>query len=112
MFFAECYVFFSFCLSCPVNAVDVYVVDVTLCLCSVALIVDNPQLFNRIADMFIAKATMKLVVLLWGEKSELNGEVSDKFPIFNYQEIIEMGRHNRKLLTDSHDASKAGIIQS
>jgi len=74
--------------------------------------VDNPQLFNRIADLFIAKATMKLVVLLWGDKSELNREVSDKFPVFNYLEIIEMGKRSRKLQIDSHDASKAGSIQS
>ncbi|KAJ8432721.1 hypothetical protein Cgig2_028637 [Carnegiea gigantea] len=73
---------------------------------SIALIVDHPQLFNRMADLFIAKATMKLVVLLWGEKSELNREVSDKFPIFKYQEITEMGKRSRKLLSDSHDARK------
>lgn len=73
---------------------------------SIALIVDHPQLFNRMADLFNAKATMKLVVLLWGEKSELNREVSDKFPIFNYQEITEMGKHSRKLLSDPHDARK------
>uniref|UniRef100_A0A7C9AL00 Long-chain-fatty-acid--[acyl-carrier-protein] ligase n=3 Tax=Opuntia streptacantha TaxID=393608 RepID=A0A7C9AL00_OPUST len=73
---------------------------------SIALIVDNPQLFNRIADLFIAKATMKFVVLLWGDKSELNREVSDKFPVFNYLEIIEMGKRSRKLRIDSHDARK------
>ena len=89
---------------------DIYVADVTLSFCSVALIVDNPQLFNRIADLFIAKATMKLVILLWGDKSELSREVLDKVSVFHYQEIIEMGKHSRELLIDSYDASKTDLL--
>lgn len=74
---------------------------------SVALIVDSPQLFDRIAEVFVTQRAMKFVILLWGEKSDLkNRKVSDKFPVFNYSEIVEMGRERRKLLVDSHDTSK------
>ena len=72
---------------------------------------DNPQLFDQIANAFVTQAAMKFVILLWGEKSELkNREVLEKFPVFSYDEIIEMGRKSRKLLVDSHEASKAGKL--
>lgn len=78
-------------------------------LCSVALLVDNPQLFNRMTDLFVTQATTKFVVLLWGEKSDLNAGESDKLSVFNYSDIIAMGKESRKRLAESYDASKAGF---
>ncbi|KAJ8449679.1 hypothetical protein Cgig2_001335 [Carnegiea gigantea] len=79
---------------------------------SVALIVDSPQLFDRIAEVFVTQGAMKFVILLWGEKSDLkNREVSDKFPVFNYCEIVEMGRESRKLLLDSRDAREMYVYE-
>lgn len=78
-------------------------------LCSVALLVDNPALFNRMADLFVGQASTKFVILLWGEKSDLSEAVSDRLSVFNYSEIIAMGKESRKHLSDSYDASKAGF---
>lgn len=53
---------------------------------------------------------MKFVILFWGEKLELDREVSDKFLVFNYSEIVRMGRESRKFLFDFYDVSKVGNI--
>ncbi|KAK9664530.1 hypothetical protein RND81_14G048900 [Saponaria officinalis] len=71
---------------------------------SVALIVDSPEMFNRMADVFMAQSTMKFIVLLWGDKSDLGREVSDKFQVLDFNEIVGIGRESRKLLVASDDA--------
>ncbi|OMO51808.1 AMP-dependent synthetase/ligase [Corchorus capsularis] len=71
---------------------------------SVGLVVDNPEFFNRLAGRFCSTATMKVVVLLWGEKSCLASGETQNVPIFTYKEIMELGRGSRVALTDSHDA--------
>lgn len=74
---------------------------------SVALAVDNPELFGRIAETFCSRAAIRFVVLLWGEKSCLPSEVMDRVPVFNYKEIIDLGRECRSVFLDSHYASKS-----
>lgn len=69
---------------------------------------DNPQLFNRMVDLFVAQATMKFMILLWGDKSDLVGRIPDEVSVFNYNEIIAMGKQSRNHLAASYDASKAG----
>ncbi|XP_011045809.1 PREDICTED: probable acyl-activating enzyme 16, chloroplastic [Populus euphratica] len=71
---------------------------------SVALAVDNPELLNRIAETFSSKAAPRFVILLWGEKSSLTINVMEGIPIFNYKEIIDLGRESRKSFFDSSDA--------
>ncbi|KAG6793281.1 hypothetical protein POTOM_002480 [Populus tomentosa] len=78
---------------------------------SVALAVDNPELFNRIAETFFSKAAPRFVILLWGEKSSLTINVMEGIPIFNYKEIIDLGRESRKAFFDSGDASKLISLQ-
>ncbi|KAJ4723082.1 Long-chain acyl-CoA synthetase [Melia azedarach] len=73
---------------------------------SVALAVDNPEFFNRIAETFCSKASMKFVILLWGKKSSLATDIIGGMPIFSFNEIIELGRESRRALRDSHDARK------
>ncbi|CAJ1938714.1 unnamed protein product [Sphenostylis stenocarpa] len=34
-------------------------------------VVDNPEMFNRVANTFYSRTTMRFVILLWGEKSEV-----------------------------------------
>ncbi|PQM37085.1 putative acyl-activating enzyme 16 chloroplastic isoform X1 [Prunus yedoensis var. nudiflora] len=65
---------------------------------SVALAVDSPELFNRIAEAFGSKVVMKFVILLWGDKSSLASE--GKIPVFNYREILDLGRESRKSAPD------------
>ncbi|XP_061993080.1 probable acyl-activating enzyme 16, chloroplastic isoform X1 [Rosa rugosa] len=77
---------------------------------SVAIAVDSPELFNRISEEFCSKAVMKFVVLLWGEKSSL---VSDgKIPIFNYKEILDLGRKSCKSMADSDDGRKYSMYEA
>ncbi|KAG7025968.1 Long-chain-fatty-acid--[acyl-carrier-protein] ligase AEE15, chloroplastic, partial [Cucurbita argyrosperma subsp. argyrosperma] len=42
-----------------------------------ALVVDNPELFNRIIETFRSKASMRCIILLWGENSSLAAEGLD-----------------------------------
>ncbi|CAL2227710.1 unnamed protein product [Prunus armeniaca] len=67
---------------------------------SVALAVDSPELLNRFSEEFYSKP-IKFIVLLWGEKSSLVSE--GKVPIFNYKEILDLGRDSRKIMLDSDD---------
>ncbi|MBA0570533.1 hypothetical protein Golob_004174 [Gossypium lobatum] len=73
---------------------------------SVGLVVDNPEFFNRLAGTFSSKATMRFLVLLWGEKACLSSGETHGVPIFSYKEIIELGRESRVAHIDSHDTSK------
>lgn len=73
---------------------------------SVALAVDNPELFNRIVETFCSKAAPRFVILLWGEKSHLAINRMEGIPIFSYKEIIDLGQESCKAFSDSDDASK------
>ncbi|MQM14925.1 hypothetical protein Taro_047860 [Colocasia esculenta] len=68
---------------------------------SVALIVDNPSFFNRLAETLIPRAEkIRFVVLLWGDKSNLK-DLSLNVPIFTYDEVIALGRNSRDALRNS-----------
>lgn len=78
---------------------------------SVALAVDNPEMFNRIAKAFDLKASMRFVILLWGQKSCLLNEGSKEVPIFTFTEIMHLGRESRRLF-ESHDARKHYVFEA
>ncbi|KAL6194101.1 hypothetical protein ACLB2K_035185 [Fragaria x ananassa] len=72
---------------------------------SVAVAIDNPELFDRISEEFCSKAVMKFVILLWGEKSSL---ISDgKIPVFKYEEILDLGRESRSHMHNSNDGRRS-----
>ncbi|XP_012571843.1 probable acyl-activating enzyme 16, chloroplastic isoform X2 [Cicer arietinum] len=71
---------------------------------SVALAVDNPEMFNRIAKPFYLKSSIRFIILLWGEKSCLVSEGNKEVPIFTFMEVIHLGRECRKALFECHDA--------
>ncbi|CAI0397642.1 unnamed protein product [Linum tenue] len=73
---------------------------------SIALAVDNPELFNRIAGTFHSKATLRFVILLWGEKSSLNVSGIEELPVFSYQEIIDLGQESYRAFSGAPDSSK------
>ncbi|KAM7465751.1 hypothetical protein LguiB_013313 [Lonicera macranthoides] len=79
---------------------------------SVALAIDNPELCNRIAEAFCSRATIRFGILLWGEKSSLPRKVADALPIYDYKEIIDLGRDSRTALLDSPDARKKFIYEA
>lgn len=68
---------------------------------------DSPELFNRIAEAFCSKVVMKFVILLWGEKSSLSSH--GNIPVFNYKEILDLGRESRKCMLDSNVARMSSL---
>ncbi|KAJ8467409.1 hypothetical protein OPV22_029961 [Ensete ventricosum] len=66
-----------------------------------ALVVDNPQFFNRLAESFITRAHIRFVVLLWGEKSHLTSKFMNEMPIYEYKDIVELGQQSRHALLHS-----------
>ncbi|BAT74470.1 hypothetical protein VIGAN_01214400 [Vigna angularis var. angularis] len=66
---------------------------------SVALVVDNPEMFNRIANTFYSSTTMRFIILLWGEKSELVDQESKHVPVFTFTEVIDLGRESGRPLS-------------
>ncbi|XP_057755240.1 probable acyl-activating enzyme 16, chloroplastic isoform X1 [Arachis stenosperma] len=70
---------------------------------SVALAVDTPEMFNRIAKSFYAKASMRYIILLWGDKSSLVCEGNKEVPVFTFTEVIDLGCESRMALIDSRD---------
>uniref|UniRef100_A0A2P2K9N6 AMP-dependent synthetase/ligase domain-containing protein n=1 Tax=Rhizophora mucronata TaxID=61149 RepID=A0A2P2K9N6_RHIMU len=70
---------------------------------SVGLAVDSPELFNQIVETFCSKAALRFVILLWGDKSCLAVDGIQGTPIFNYNEIIDLGRESCSALFDSGD---------
>ncbi|KAL6970932.1 Long-chain-fatty-acid--[acyl-carrier-protein] ligase AEE15, chloroplastic, variant 2 [Sarracenia purpurea var. burkii] len=79
---------------------------------SVALAVDNPELFNQMEETFRSYASIRFVILLWGEKSSFTNEVLEGLAIYNYKEILVLGRESRMLLLDSHDARQHYIYEA
>ncbi|KAL9411397.1 hypothetical protein AB3S75_045066 [Citrus x aurantiifolia] len=73
---------------------------------SVAIAVENPEFFNRIAETLCSKAAMRFVILLWGKKSSVASDIVEDIPVFSYDEIIDLGRESRKAFSDSNDARK------
>ncbi|KAG5530900.1 hypothetical protein RHGRI_025750 [Rhododendron griersonianum] len=63
---------------------------------SVALVVDNPELFNRIAETLSSQAAMRFVILVWGDKSCFTTEVPEGLPVYNYKDMIDLGHESRQ----------------
>lgn len=61
-------------------------------------------MYNRLTETFGSRATIKFVVLLWGEKSSITSEV-EGLPIYSYREIVDLG-HERLTALLSPGASK------
>lgn len=72
--------------------------------CSVALVVDNPEFFNRIAETFTSKASLRFLILLWGEKSSLVTQGLE-IPVYSYAEIKSLGQESRAKSPGSNDTS-------
>lgn len=60
--------------------------------CSVALVVDDTTLLNRLLKDFPSRTTMQCIVLLWGDKNVLDAKLTQQIPIFTFKEIIELGQ--------------------
>ncbi|KAG5531415.1 hypothetical protein RHGRI_026139 [Rhododendron griersonianum] len=78
----------------------------------VALVVDNPEFFNRIAETLCSQAAVRFVILVWGDKSCCTCEVLEGLPVYNYKDIIALGHESRMCLLDSHDARQHYIYEA
>ncbi|KAG6431469.1 hypothetical protein SASPL_109548 [Salvia splendens] len=83
------------------NHSDRHEMGLRLC---VALVVDTPELYKRISEAFRSRATVRFIILLWGEKTNIISEAAPEVPIYTYQEIIDMGCQSREALRHSGDA--------
>ncbi|PKA61747.1 putative acyl-activating enzyme 16, chloroplastic [Apostasia shenzhenica] len=68
---------------------------------SIALVVDNPDFFNKLAESFMLVENSRFLVLLWGAKSDLNTEAAKDIPIYDYMEIMRIGHESRLSLLTS-----------
>ncbi|KAK7379626.1 hypothetical protein VNO80_05090 [Phaseolus coccineus] len=79
---------------------------------SVALAVDNPEMFNRIAKLFNSKTSMRFIILLWGEKSGLVSEGEKGVPVYTFMEVVHLGQESRRVLFDSLDNRRHYIYEA
>ncbi|VFQ64618.1 unnamed protein product [Cuscuta campestris] len=78
---------------------------------SVALVVDNPEMYSRIAETFHSRVDVRFVILLWGEKSSIRSEVIDGLPIYRYTEILDLGNKSHMALLHSQEAGRQFIYE-
>ncbi|RAL54418.1 hypothetical protein DM860_001546 [Cuscuta australis] len=78
---------------------------------SVALVVDNPEMYSQIAETFHSRVDVRFVVLLWGEKSSITSEVIDGLPIYRYTEILDLGNKSHMALLHSQEAGRQFIYE-
>ncbi|WOL03687.1 putative acyl-activating enzyme 16, chloroplastic [Canna indica] len=79
---------------------------------SIALVVDNPQFFNRLAESFVPRASIRFIVLLWGEKSCLNRKFVEDIPLYAYKDIVELGQQNRNTNLHSSEAGQKYVYEA
>ncbi|CAA7027991.1 unnamed protein product [Microthlaspi erraticum] len=72
---------------------------------SVALVVDNPEFFNRIAETFTSKASLRFLILLWGEKPSLATQ-GIQIPVYTYTEIKNLGQERRAQFSGSNGITR------
>jgi len=77
---------------------------------SVALVVDNSEMFNRVANTFYSTTTMRFIILLWGEKSELVAQQNKHIPVFTFTQLIDLGAESRTKLSKPGMLSHSLII--
>ncbi|CAH9050008.1 unnamed protein product [Cuscuta epithymum] len=73
---------------------------------SVALVVDNHEMYSRIAKTFHSLAKARFVILLWGEMSSITSDGIDGLPIYSYSEIIDSGNESHLSLMHSEEGKQ------
>ncbi|KAL0340563.1 UNVERIFIED_CONTAM: putative acyl-activating enzyme 16, chloroplastic [Sesamum radiatum] len=79
---------------------------------SCGLVVDDPEMLNRISETFYSRAAVRFVILLWGEKSSIKNEAAVEIPIYSYKEIIDFGHESREALRHDQDARNQYIYKT
>ncbi|RLN43329.1 putative acyl-activating enzyme 16, chloroplastic [Panicum miliaceum] len=74
---------------------------------SIALVVDSPQFFNRLAESFISRINARFIVLLWGDKSCINSKAVKDIPLYDYKDMTKLGWESRNaLLLSGHQGQQ------
>ncbi|CAN6308510.1 unnamed protein product [Urochloa humidicola] len=79
---------------------------------SIALVVDSPQFFNRLAESFLSRINPRFIVLLWGDKSCINSQVMKDVPVYGYKDVTELGRESRKALFLSGQQGQQDVFET
>ncbi|CAN6297068.1 unnamed protein product [Urochloa humidicola] len=79
---------------------------------SIALVVDSPQFFNRLAESFLSRINPRFIVLLWGDKSCINSQAMKDIPLYGYKDVTELGRESRKALFLSGQQGQQGVFET
>ncbi|XP_074570499.1 putative acyl-activating enzyme 16, chloroplastic [Curcuma longa] len=79
---------------------------------SIALVVDSSQFFNRLAQSLIPKADVRFIVLLWGDKLSLNKELVKGIPLYDYNDIVELGSESRHTLLHSSKPGQKYVYEA
>ncbi|XP_075516395.1 long-chain-fatty-acid--[acyl-carrier-protein] ligase AEE15, chloroplastic-like [Primulina tabacum] len=73
---------------------------------SIALVVDDPAMLNKVSGIFHSQVTIRFVIVLWGDKSSITNAEALEMPIYGYKEIIDLGLESHKALLCSEDDRK------
>ncbi|XP_075516398.1 putative acyl-activating enzyme 16, chloroplastic isoform X2 [Primulina tabacum] len=79
---------------------------------SIALVVDDPAMLNKVSGIFPSQVTIRFVIVLWGDKSSIKNAKALEMPIYCYKEIIDLGLESRKALPRSEDDRKQYTYKS
>ncbi|XP_068655508.1 probable acyl-activating enzyme 16, chloroplastic isoform X2 [Aristolochia californica] len=79
---------------------------------SVALVVDSVDLFNRLSETFTSKADIRFIILLWGDKALLDGDVTKGIPLFSYKDIIDLGQDHHQSFLDTRNEGQRYIYKA
>ncbi|RCV39963.1 hypothetical protein SETIT_9G013500v2 [Setaria italica] len=79
---------------------------------SIALVVDSPQFFNRLAESFIPRINPRFIMLLWGDKSSIDSQAVKDIPLYSYKDITELGRESRNALFLSGQQGQQDVFET
>uniref|UniRef100_A0A0E0KLI2 4-coumarate--CoA ligase n=1 Tax=Oryza punctata TaxID=4537 RepID=A0A0E0KLI2_ORYPU len=79
---------------------------------SIALVVDSPQFFNRLAESFISRINARFIVLLWGDKSCINSKIVNGIPLYDFKDITQLGRESRNTLRYSCEQGQQVVFET
>lgn len=78
---------------------------------SVALVVDSPEVYNRLASSLMPNPNLKFIVVLWGDTSSLDDAFSDdardrRVPIYTYDDLLKSGQVSRQALAAANNSGE------
>ncbi|XP_051228816.1 probable acyl-activating enzyme 16, chloroplastic [Lolium perenne] len=63
-------------------------------------------------ESFISRINARFIVLLWGDKSSLNSKAVKDMPVYDYNDITELGKENRNALHHCPEQGHDGAFEA